>query len=130
MKSLKTLTQLPRFSYLCFTLLMLCAFPTWAQDGAPSASAFAEVVDVRVINLEVVVTQGKNRVEGLNSEDFRVLVNGEEMPIEYFTEVRDGYSVASDTRDMDSSLPALPPGEAVGTQSMGFSNSSTMVPPL
>jgi VWFA-related protein len=52
-------------------------------------------IDVRVVNVEVVATDRKgNRVEGLKAADFRLLVDGREVPIDYFTEVRGGEAVA------------------------------------
>ena len=46
---------------------------------------------MRVVNVEAVVTDRKgNRVTGLKPEDFRILVDGAEVPIDYFTEVVGG----------------------------------------
>jgi hypothetical protein len=54
-----------------------------AQD--PTPEAFTERIEVRVINLEAVVyNKDGERVRGLKPEDFRLLVNGEEVPIGYF----------------------------------------------
>lgn len=52
-------------------------------------------IDVRVVNVEAVVT-GRlgERIEGLKAGDFRLLVDGREVPIDYFTEVRSGQAVA------------------------------------
>ena len=49
---------------------------------------FGEEIDVRVVNVEAVVTDrdGK-RVTGLRPEDFRLRVDGKELPVEYFSEV-------------------------------------------
>src|SRR3982751_5496928 len=64
-----------------------------AQDAPPS---FGESIDVRVVNVEAVVTdrQGK-RVTGLKPEDFRLRVDGREVPVEYFSEIRDGEALAA-----------------------------------
>ena len=62
-----------------------------AQQEAVPGNVFGESIDVRVVNVEAVVTDGKeNRVGGLSAADFRLLVDGREVPIEYFTEVEDG----------------------------------------
>jgi len=70
------------------SILSLAAAGVRAQDTPPP---FGESIDVRVVNVEAVVTdhQGK-RVNGLKPEDFRLRVDGKEVPIEYFSEVRDG----------------------------------------
>ncbi|MEM6705849.1 MAG: VWA domain-containing protein [Acidobacteriota bacterium] len=58
---------------------------------ADTESVFDEVVDVRVINLEAVVVDGKgNRVQGLSADDFVLLVDGREVPIGYFSEIENG----------------------------------------
>ncbi|MEM7480061.1 MAG: VWA domain-containing protein [Acidobacteriota bacterium] len=54
-------------------------------------SPFGEVVNVRVVNVEVVVTDGQGvRVTGLGPEDFRLRVDGEDRAIDYFSEIRGG----------------------------------------
>ncbi|MEM7351105.1 MAG: hypothetical protein AAF657_09885, partial [Acidobacteriota bacterium] len=57
--------------------------------------AYGEVIDVRVLELDVVVTRGGDRVRGLAAPDFRLSVDGEEIPIEYFSEMAEGRTVAS-----------------------------------
>ena len=50
---------------------------------------FDEVIDVRVVNLEVVVTdRSGNRVTGLGPEDFELFVDRRAQDIQYFSEVR------------------------------------------
>ncbi len=83
---------------------------------APSARAadepplFGESIDVRVVNVEAVVTdRSGNRVTGLKPGDFRLRVDGKEVPIEYFSEVRDGSALPPP--------PAAPePGKPAGAQ--------------
>ncbi len=59
-----------------------------AADDPPP---FGESIDVRVVNLEAVVTdRSGKRVTGLEAGDFRLRVDGKEVPVEYFTEVQDG----------------------------------------
>jgi len=98
-------------------LSLLAAFPAFAQDESPS---FGEILDVRVINVEAVVTDGGVRVQGLGPEDFRLLVDGQEFPIEYFTEVEGGYAVSPADFGEDATVPALRPGDAVGTRYLVF----------
>ncbi len=98
-------------------LSLLAALPAFAQDETPS---FGEIIDVRVINLEVVVTDDGARVSGLGAEDFRLLIDGKEVPIEYFTEVEGGHAVSPADLGGEATMPALRPGEAVGTRYLVF----------
>jgi VWFA-related protein len=67
-----------------------------AARGADAPPDFGESIDVRVVNLEAVVTdRGGQRVTGLGSGDFRLLVDGKEVPIEFFSEVKDGVALAA-----------------------------------
>lgn len=112
-------------SYLSivFGLIAGCilALPAAAQNAGDddSSPSFGEIIDVRVINLEVVVTDRKDRVRGLTSDDFRIRVDGQEVPVEYFTEVQGGQALAS-TVTSDSAAPALSPGDSVGTRYLVF----------
>ena len=61
----------------------------------PASSSFGESIDVRVVNVEAVVTNRKGaRIPGLTAADFRLLVDGREVSIDYFTEVAGGQAVA------------------------------------
>jgi len=99
-----------------------------APAASPAApSSFGESIDVRVVNVEAVVTGAKGvRVPGLTAADFRLLVDGQEVPIDYFTEVTGGQAVAAAPAPArGSEAPAqgaatapaaiASPGEAVGT---------------
>ncbi len=89
--------------------------PIMAQDGT-----FGEVIDVRVVNLEVVVIDKGQRVTGLGPEDFVLTVDGKEASIEYFTEVLGGTAVLRDDETSGSTVPALAPGIEVGTSYLVF----------
>lgn len=85
--------------------------------------AFAETIDVRVVNLEAVVTdKDGRRVPGLKPDVFRLRVDGKVVPIEYFTEVREGQAVepAQDGTPETSPVPQIQEGEAVGTRYLVF----------
>jgi len=92
---------------------------TLIAQERPSA-VFEEMIEVSVINLEAVVTDRDGfRVRGLKSTDFRILVDGQEVPVEYFSEVRGGAVVAG--ADAGAGVPpALTPGQAVGTSFLVF----------
>jgi VWFA-related protein len=109
------------------TVLLALALPAAGQQQlAPEEpSIFGETIDVRVVNVEVVVTDRQgNRVTGLGPNDFRLRVDGKDLPIEYFTEVRGGQAIAAAPGDTAGSaiqgLPALAPGSAVGTSYLVF----------
>src|SRR5688500_153977 len=81
-----------------------------AQTGEET---FGESIDVRVVNVEAVVTDRKgNRVTGLTAGDFRLLVDGAEVPIDYFTEVSDG--VALPVPQSTAGVPAPPAPTTAG----------------
>jgi len=98
----------------------------WQQPPAaePPASIFGEQIEVRVVNMEVVVTdKDGNRVSGLAPSDFSLKVDGKPMSIEYFSEVRGGQAIAPGAAASGESLPGLPalaPGTAVGTSYLVF----------
>ncbi len=93
---------------LLVLLLSIVAGPLVAQVPAEPAAptrvqVFEEAVDVRVVNLEAVVTGAKRlRAKGLGPKDFRLLVDGVETPITFCTEIDE---------EKRSSPPAVP-GEA------------------
>ncbi|MEM8933108.1 MAG: VWA domain-containing protein [Acidobacteriota bacterium] len=95
------------------------AFSPWSVAAQDATQAFGDVVDVRVVNLEVVVTDDDGRVSGLAPEDFVLEVDGRPVPLEFFTEVRDGTAVARD-QSTAAALPALEPGQLVGTSYLLF----------
>jgi VWFA-related protein len=83
------------------------AGPIGAQPAAETPDSFTESIDVRVVNVEAVVTdrQGK-RVRDLTPADFRLLVDGKEVPIAYFTEIVDGEAApAASSGEAQSALP-------------------------
>ena len=101
------------------------AAPPAAEGAQPPQpqSVFGETIDVRVVNVEVVVTDKDGvRVTGLKPADFKLIVEGKQTPIDYFTEVRGGDAVAATAEggSVVPGLPALAPGERVGTSYLVF----------
>lgn len=79
-----------------FTALSL-SLPILAQTPKAEVPVVGETIDVRVVNVETVVTNAAGeRVRGLAAADFRLLVDGRELPVEYFAEVADGTSVKAE----------------------------------
>ena len=87
--------------------ILLAPLPALAQVAGNS---FGESIDVRVVNVEAVVTdRAGTRVFGLTPDDFRLKVDGEEVPIEFFTEFRGGEAL----RDVGASPWDVAPISAV-----------------
>lgn len=99
-----------------------------AQQAPPTVEPFNEVIDVRVVNLEAVVTDGKGeRVRGLTAADFRLMVDGREVPIEYFTEVVEGTSATAPAGEGSGSAAPVARGEAVGRSYLVYVDNSFSV---
>ena len=107
------------------TLVLASAVLAQPSQPAPEPPLFGEVIEVRVVNVEVVVTdRSGNRVTGLKPEDFRLEVDGKGTPIGYFSEVRGGDSVATPAESPgeapSATAPAVDPGTPVGTSYLVF----------
>ncbi|HVG07303.1 MAG TPA: VWA domain-containing protein [Thermoanaerobaculia bacterium] len=97
-----------RFLLLAALLIPLAAPAQTAEE------TFGESIDVRVVNVEAVVTDGRGeRVRGLTAGDFRLLVDGVEVPVDYFTEVADGVARPA-PQSGEESVPAPPAPTAAG----------------
>lgn len=92
-----------------------------AQEAPPETQGSAgDVIDVRVVNVEAVVTgRGGKRLDGLTAADFRLLVDGKEVPIDYFTEIRGGRAVTA-----GGTGPAAPVEGEVGRSVLVFIDQS------
>jgi VWFA-related protein len=92
-------------------VLVLSASVALAQQPPPQ---FHEEVEVRVMDLDVVVTDKAGQpVPDLKREDFTVKVGGKSVPIEYFARVEEGAIHAPDlaTASPDQVLAAYRQGE-------------------
>ena len=103
---------------------LVLASPATSQD-VPLPDLFSDTIDVRVVNVEVVVTdRDGSRVQGLQVGDFELLVDGEPVPIGYFTEIDDGTARgATEQRIDEEAMPAVPslePDEPVRTNYLVF----------
>jgi VWFA-related protein len=106
------------------------ASPAAAQGGrrepAAKPETFAERIEVRVVNLEaVVVDRDGQRIPGLAPGDFRLRVDGREVPIEFFTEIREGLAEAGPGAASGAAAATAPPsgvepGRPVGTSYLVF----------
>ena len=105
--------------------LLLAALPTAGQEP-PAPDLFSEVIDVRVVNVEAVVTDKEgNRIRGLPVSDFELWVDGWRIPIDYFSEIDDGVALSTSetgaasesgaTPETPQVVPSVPPDERVPT---------------
>lgn len=125
--------------------LILGGVAIGAQESSPVAPAaeFGASIDVRTVNVEVVVTDRKgNRVQGLKAADFRLKVDGRPVPLDYFTEVQEGQAAGPaaeatvTTGTTETAAPAAAPAPAapaaapagpVGTSYLVFVDESSAV---
>ena len=98
----------------------IAAVPSWGQEH-PLPDLFSDVIDVRVVNVEVVVTDKKgNRIRDLDAADFELRVDGESVPIDYFTKVDEGIARKNAQGNQPGALSSLVPGEPVPTNYLVF----------
>jgi VWFA-related protein len=91
----RALTILPLF----VSSLVIAQAPAAPQAAPQKANlpAFRETVEVRVMDLDVAVTDSKGRPVGdLKKEDFVVKIDGQTVPIDYFTRIEEGTIHAPD----------------------------------
>ena len=105
-------------------LILAWAQPAGAQPPSrqPEEPApelfFGEEIDVRVVNLEVVVEdRSGERVHGLEADDFRIFVDGVEVDVDYFTEILENRAVESRG---GAAPPAIGEGDSVPTNYLLF----------
>lgn len=105
-------------------VLGLVAGAVVAQDEP--ASVFGERVEVRVVNVEVVAEDKQgNRVTDLTADDFRLRVDGKEVPLQFFSQVSNGRLLESRIDASEMAIPAAPgigvkSGSRVGTNYLVF----------
>ena len=114
-----------RFGFAVLILSLASAVQAAPKEQQPPSFLGASV-DVRVVNVEAVVTDARgNRVQGLPASELRLLVDGKEVPIAYFTEVVEG-EMATPPAESGAPEPATAsaPGGKVGTSYLVFIDES------
>ena len=108
------------FGALCALLLAsLFAGPLSAESNGNQPTPLSETIDVTVVNVEAVVTDRSGiRIPDLQKSDFRLLVDGVETPIEYFSEVLGGDVV--DRNENGPEANGLVAGTPLGTSYLVF----------
>ena len=111
------------FAVLAGVLLLPADLAARAQQEAPPETpVFEESIDVRVVNVEAVVTDAEGKpARGLSPADFRLLVDDREVPIEYFAEIVGGRAVIAP--DAGPGAPVAP-AEVVGRSYLVFIDES------
>jgi len=115
---------------LRFAGLILMAAGPLAASVAPAAQpqpagSYGTSIDVRVVNVEAVVTDRRgHRVPGLSAADFRLLVDGKEVPVDYFTEVSEGETATPAGEPARPAAPSAPAPGKVGTSYLVFIDES------
>lgn len=89
-------------------------------------AVFGERVEVRVVNVEVVVEDRQgNRVSDLTADDFRLRVDGKQVSIDFFSEISEGRLLEQKIEASEIEVPAVPSigvqsGQRVGTSYLVF----------
>jgi len=102
--------------------VLISALALPAAGQAPPA-VFGETVEVRIVNVEVEVTDRDGfHVTGLSPADLELRVDGDLVPIRFFTEIRGGTAVSPEAASPAgvAGVPDLVPGEPVGTSYLVF----------
>lgn len=98
--------------------LALGAWAVASVSAQQPMRTYADTLEVRVLNFEVVVSdRDGQRIPGLTEDDFTLYVDDVEAPIEYFTEVREGAYVDTVERYADYGVVA---GGPSGTSFLVF----------
>lgn len=103
---------------LAWTQAAVAQPPSGQSDEAAPELFFGEEIDVRVVNLEVVVEdRSGNRVHGLEADDFRIFVDDLDVGVDYFTEILENRAVESRGGEAP---PAIGEGDSVQTNYLLF----------
>src|SRR5215207_9567279 len=105
-------------------MVLALALALTAETKPPEIPIIGETIDVRLINVEVVATSGREVVRGLTAADFRLLIDGKEVPIEFFTEVAEGTSKTSAAPSAAGPAAPVAPAEAVPRSYLVFVDES------
>src|SRR5436305_6318350 len=115
-------TGMPAGIWRWFGMLALGALALGAQELPPPlpSSTFSGSVDVRLVNVEAVVTDAKGeRVRGLSVNDFVLEVDGQVVPIEYFSEMDGSRAVSPPPAPATAeAVPPPAPSQALAGRSL------------
>jgi len=104
-----------KLSLRWFVAAASIALPLAAQEPQAEIPVINESIDVRVVNVEAMVTGASGeRVGGLSAADFRLLVDGVEVPVEYFSEIKEGTALDQAAKPAGAPMAPVAAGEEVG----------------
>ncbi|MCP4201330.1 MAG: VWA domain-containing protein [bacterium] len=115
-----------KIAMACFGMWAPCLLASGAIAQERPAGVFGERLEVRVVNVEVVVEDKQgNRVSDLAEDDFRLRVDGKEVPIGFFSEISEGRLLEKKVLASKEKMPAAPnvgveAGQRVGTSYLVF----------
>lgn len=94
---------------LILSLVPLMGPALVAQEGPPNDYLFSEVIEVQLVNVEVWVTDAKDRpVMGLTATDFEILEDGRPVEISHFAEIQPDAAPVSGVTRTAAVAPAAP----------------------
>jgi VWFA-related protein len=101
-------------------LASLIAIPVFPQ--------FTETIEVRVINVDVVVTKDGHPVTGLTKDDFTLLEDGKPQTITNFLELRGEDPKAAPSQSQPGAAPQAPPADRRARNVVIFVDSTSITP--
>ncbi|MCU1350650.1 MAG: hypothetical protein JWO56_3680, partial [Acidobacteria bacterium] len=129
-----------RTSVRAIAAIALLALPVFAQQPQQPAPSFGETIEVRVINVDVMVTDKSGKpVSGLTKDDFELYENGKKLDITNFAEISGTTQSAAMTRTAQPNAAATPAAPAPAPSAEApdvrsrkvalFIDNSTLTPP-
>ena len=106
-------------------LALLLALPLFAQQQPQQPTFFSETIEVRVINVDVMVTKDGHPVTGLTKDDFQILEDGKPQAITNFLEIRGDEAPAA---GWQGAAPRATPADTRPRNVIVFLDMTTMAP--
>src|ERR1041385_8431230 len=105
-------------------IAFLIALPAVSQQQPPQQPTFfSETIEVRVVNVDVIVTKDGKPVTGLSKDDFQLLEDGKPQTITNFLEVRGDEAPAA-----GQAAPPASPADVRSRNVVVFLDMTTMAP--
>ncbi len=118
MRTTPPITFMPGLATIVALALQFLFWAAAPADAQLARRTYADTLEVRTLNLEVVVSdRDGRRTPGLTQADFTLYVDDQPVTLEYFTEVRDGAYVDTVDRYADAGVIA---GRPSGTSFLVF----------
>jgi len=108
-------------------LASLIAAPAVPQQQ-PQQTFFSETIEVRVINVDVIVTKDGHPVTGLTKDDFQLFEDGKPQEITNFLEARGEEPKAAASQQQPGVAPQTPPADRRARNVVIFVDSTSITP--